>query len=102
MTKFNWNDLTWDDPMRERAMRRAAKDPIPEEILDIGMNEIMLSDYKSVLYQRRFMADMLGKQIPGMLTDLILWERQTTFCPRDWGDLFADHMLLPTGGGGGH
>ncbi|HLD18591.1 MAG TPA: hypothetical protein VJB90_01115 [Candidatus Nanoarchaeia archaeon] len=78
MPRFNWNELTWDDINRDKVMERIAGRDIPQDIQNATMQEVMRADYNSDLYQVRFLADILGKQIKAKKT-LGFWERTTKF-----------------------
>ncbi|MEK6967605.1 MAG: hypothetical protein AABX51_03165 [Nanoarchaeota archaeon] len=76
MTRFNLNELTWDDVIRDKILERIAGESVPDEIINSTNEEVMRADYNSDLYKVRFLADILGKQIRVKKT-MAFWERQT-------------------------
>lgn len=76
MSKFNWNDITWDDPIRDRILETIATEPVPDHIAQATHQEAINADYDSELYKIRFLGDIIGKQVHGKFASLF-WGRQT-------------------------
>ncbi|TAL56938.1 MAG: hypothetical protein EPN86_02410 [Nanoarchaeota archaeon] len=76
MSKFNWNDITWDDPIRDRILETIAREFVPDDVTFATHEEVMSSGYDSTLYKIRFLGDIIGKQVHGKFASLF-WGRQT-------------------------